>query len=251
MAALLVCFGLFLAVAAPWFDRPVFLREALNDQDVRFRVALATRTRADRLPWPLMAAIACVMVILAAAVWYRGIDVSVAWSLAYAAFGMGILVGYLRLRRPQARSAAILTRRNVAAFVPYYLFVLAVLVALCPLFYASIPAVAIPAIIATCCSLITIFVSIRLATLPAVLSGDDPTIEAELDNRLRSNRVRVFLSLAFVEVFLFTAYINLSAVRTLWAAHLELAVAVAFGVFSLWSISHGTRCNTGESHASQ
>jgi hypothetical protein len=248
IAAWLAFTALALA-ASPWLVR-VFARKVHFGGDLGETTSVFV-TGTEGLPFYVAPGTACVWMALAIAVWYEKIGVSFAFSLAYASLGGLVLFGYLRVRRTQARSAAVLRPRSIASFVPYGWFVLAVAAAFSPLLLVKAPGLEIPAIVVTFCSLVTILVAAQLGTLPAMLAGDRPVIEARQDNRRRCVRTRRFLTYAYMQPFFFFLLsggpLSDNRLRAREVV-LEGCVLIAFAAFTWWSRLHEERCSVRDCH---
>ncbi len=114
---------------------------------------------------------------------------------------------FVRLRNTQRKRVAALSVRAPEQVIPAYWFVLAVAVALSALVYAGRPGLTLGSLLVCASSLIVVFIAWRLTHLGAILSGTDLPAEQLVDDRLRSYRSCMVLTLAFVQPFVFMSQI--------------------------------------------
>jgi hypothetical protein len=125
----------------------------------------------------------------------------------YAVFCLGfpgfLGVAYLQLRNRQTKRVAQIDVRTAFTVLPTYWYGVAVVAALLPTVDLRSATLRIPAAIVIFCAFALIVTAWRLATMPALLSGDDVPVERFVDDRLRFIRTATTLIFAPGVVFVY------------------------------------------------
>lgn len=129
-------------------------------------------------------------------------------TLLYAAdvFALAAILtlGYARLRRATRRRFASLHVRAAGTIAPWYAWAIVAITSVLPL--AWLPRTPVSACLVTAAGVAIVLLAWRVASLPALLNGEDLAVEAFVDERLRAARVTNLLSTAVAPSFVFEAF---------------------------------------------
>jgi hypothetical protein len=162
------------------------------------------------------------------AIWY---------AAAFLTLSAGMAAAYLHLRRVAGRRIAVLSARTATSVVPWFWFAVAAAVTLATLVWSELRAPGWPAVAVALAALASTYLASRVATMPALLSGDDVPAERFVDEHLRFGRATAILLFAFVELFVFVMFdIGRSGQ---WQGNVAIALttALAWVAYSVWTIA--------------
>jgi hypothetical protein len=177
----------------------------LDERDAaRVKDAVARRVRLEGLNGAAMASvIGSASLVAGALAVFTALDPTLLYAVVCVVLSATLANGYLHLRRAGTRRIASLRARDRGSVVPVWLSVVVALTAVTPLAFIDIAPVA--AILATVAAVVIAVVGERVAHLPALLSGDDPAVDAFVDERLRAVRVVNIVGTATAPAYVFDA----------------------------------------------
>ena len=199
----------------------------------RLRAALARRTQAERLPSTAIAlALAGVFLAGAAVMAFTAAPLPVVFAIVFAVMAVAFAALFALADRAGSRRVAALRPRERTGVVPAWLWALVAVSAVVPLAFVDVALV--PAIIVTAASVTVELIGDRIARLPAVLPGVDPTVEAYVDERLRMIRGVAISGSAAMPPYVFAMTALLAAARpvTWWQG---VALGVSFAATIAWN----------------
>ncbi len=185
--AFLVGFGAVVLVgAARLNDIRRFFRR--GERTPELEAALARRADLESLsplPWRVGGAVA---MLCGALVLTRVIGPIVGYALACASLALPLGWTFARLRNHGLRRAAVLAPRRPDAVLSRVWLVLGALAGLAPLITLRIPAYRLSGAIVTFAALVIWAAVVVVRDMPALLSGEDPECEMQIESRLRERR---------------------------------------------------------------
>jgi hypothetical protein len=131
------------------------------------------------------------------------IPIALLYAAVTIALALGSFAGYVRLRRISGPRAASLRIRHPWNVVPWYAYAALTSVALLPLL--TIARTPVAAVLVGGAALLIVATGWKVATLPALLGGDDLPVERFVDERVRMVRVVSLLGTSTAPVFVFFA----------------------------------------------
>jgi len=208
MTGFFAAFGVFMIVkrgcfgSASSFTRMIDVSGDLED---RFDAARRLRTCDEALPSAAMGmTIGCIGLALALGAALTNVSLGALYALLASALAIVLTFAYLRLRSVRTRSYAALDVRDARAVAPPYVWALAAVATVTPLVWLrSDPVVAL---IVTVSGVVILVLANRVAAMPALLHGDDVTVERFVDIRLREGRTSNLLAIAVAPGYVFEAF---------------------------------------------
>jgi len=133
---------------------------------------------------------------------------TISLALLYAActvlLAVGLFAGYLRLRHLGGRRVAALQARTPFDVVPPYAYAIALAVAFAP--FVALRVAPLAAVVVTLASLAILAIAWQVASLPALITGDDVPVERFADARIREVRTTNLIGVAAAPVFVFLVF---------------------------------------------
>ncbi|GEM_PF-2416739 len=196
----------------------------------RLQAAVARRDALESFPSAAMATgIALAALIAAVLGALTSAPISLLFAMLCLVLAGTVAYGYIRLRRAGTRRVASLRARHQSSAIAPWMMTAAVVAAVSPLVF--IDAAPLPAIVVTAASVAIALVGVRVAQLPALLSGVDPQVEAYLDDRVRALRSVNLVGLATAPAYVFESTLTIGAHGASWP-HAIAWIAVTFAAFA-------------------
>lgn len=175
----------------PWADRlaaVVRRREQLED--------LHSQTMAY-----VLGGCSLLLAVLAA---FTPLAVTLLYALLCVVLALTIATEYERLRRVAGPRAASLRMRDPGAVAPWYVYALTAAAVVSPLTY--IPVAPVAAVLVTIAGLLMGGVALGVVKSPAVIPGNDVSVEQYVDDRLRAIRAVNLLGTSAAPAFVFASF---------------------------------------------
>ncbi len=227
-----VLFGVYLAARPACLGqvRSLFRAVIVPDQELaeRLRSAHMRRKEAEGRSLQLGWAVALIAFVCAGLSWFTDVPQQLWYAVLCVCLAGSFGIAYLNLRSATKRRSALLRQRSAAA--PTWVFLVAVLSALSLLVYADTIQMAVAAWFVTLSCIFTVFLAWRVATMPALLIGDDSVVELFVDERLRRIRTGAVLTFAVVPQFVYASFSGwqTSEIHTVaWGVTLVTWIAVS------------------------
>jgi hypothetical protein len=179
------------------------------------------------LAWLAFAA-CCALGVGTPALWYAAAFLTLSGVMAAV---------FLHVRSVAKKRIALLSTRSATEVVPWYWFAAAAVVAVAALAWSELREPGWPALLICAAALASAWLAWRIATMPALLSGDDVPAERYVDEHLRFGRATAVLLFAFVEVFVFVMFDIGRSGTFRGSAVLAWTTAFAWLAFSAWTIA--------------
>lgn len=228
MVGFFVLYGLWLIVKRQRFaSAGSFCCGLCLDQPMQQRLVLAyqRREQLEGLPSSRMGAIlgglSLLMAVLAT---ITQVPVVVLYAANVVALAAILTFTYTHLRQLTKRRVATLQLRDPNTIAPWYAWTLVSTTVVLPLLW--LPSAPVASCLVTAAGVAIAVLARQVASMPALLSGDDVAVEAFVDARLRKVRAFNLLSTAIAPGFVFEAFTGYLDS----AAH---AAAMAFGLLTL------------------
>jgi hypothetical protein len=177
------------------------------DGPARVRLGSAVRERQTReaLPSSAMAVtIGGVSLVMAVVAALTTASVTLLYAMLTFVLGAVLSIAYVRFRRSESRRVASLRARRTRDVVAWYIWPIVSLAAVSPVFWFHGAPLASPIIV--CAGLTIEVLAYRVATMPALLLGDDVLVERFVDDRLRAIRTTNLLAVAVAPGYVFEAF---------------------------------------------
>ncbi|HEY0394683.1 MAG TPA: hypothetical protein VGD01_09330 [Candidatus Elarobacter sp.] len=207
---MIVFFALFGAGMVLWRNElarvgPLIGVAALDGADeARLRVAIERRERLERLPAAAMGnTVGCAALAAAVAGTLTPAPTVILYAVVCVVLAATLAAAYVRLRRAGPRRVASLRARTLSTIVPWWLQTVVAMAVVSPLAFVDVEPVA--AVLVTGAALAIAVLGERVARLPAILSDEDPLVDAYVDERLRSVRAVNVLATATAPAYVFEA----------------------------------------------
>jgi len=179
------------------------------------------------LAW-IVFAVCCAMGLGTPALWY---------AAAFLTLSVGMAAAFLHVRLAATKRIALLESRSATEVVPWYWFAAATVVALGAVAWSELREPGWPAPLVCAAALASAWLAWRIATAPALLTGDDVPAERFVDEHLRFGRATAVLLFAFVEVFVFVMF-DIGRSGTFRGSEvIAWTTAFAWLAFSAWTIA--------------
>ena len=208
MTGFFVLFGLYMATQAGYFAQVcgIFSRIVVPDLATaeRLKAALLRRKSAEGISMNLGWIVAVVAFLCAGLTWFTDVVPQVWYAVLCLTISGTFGIVLLRLRTALTKRAAQLAPRRVGA--PLWVFILALISAVSLLAFTEDRALMLAAVLVMISCIVTTAIAWRVATMPALLTGEDPDVEAFVDDRLRRTRTLMILIYAVVPQFVFASY---------------------------------------------
>jgi hypothetical protein len=188
----------------------------------RLHRALISRSGREGFSRWLGVAIGGCAFVLAALAATTAIPLTLLYAALAIALAFGLFAGYVRLRRAGGPRAASLRVRHPMNVLPWYAYAAVTAVALLPLL--TVGRTPLAAALVSAAALLIVTTGWRVASLPALLGGDDVPVERFVDERVRRVRVVNLLGTSTAPVFVFIA------LRAHWTPLDAAAAVFAFAV---------------------
>ena len=203
-----VLFGAYLAARPTGLGQACrfFRAVVVPDQEValRLRSAHMRRQEAEGTSSQLGWAVSLVAFVCAGLSWFTLVPQQLWYALLCVCIAGSFGIAYLSLRSATKRRSAVLRQRPAAA--PTWVFLAAVVSALSLLAYADTIQMAVAAGFVALSCVFTLFLAWRVATMPALLTGEDSVVELFVDERLRRIRTGAVLTFAVVPQFVYASF---------------------------------------------
>ncbi len=201
-----------------------------GDEAAQGRLHRALLQRAEREGFSTMLGIAigACGFVLAALTAMTAAPLTLLYAALATALALGLFAGYVRLRRVGGPRAASLRIRHPWNVLPWYAYAAVTAAALLPLL--AVDRTPLAAALVSAAALLIVATGWNVASLPALLGGDDVPVELFVDERIRKVRVVNLLGTSTAPVFVFFAF------RAHWMPLDAGAAAYAFAVLiASWS----------------
>jgi hypothetical protein len=163
----------------------------------RLDAACRQRERDEAFPSSTLGAgFGALQIAIAMLIAATNISLEILFACMYCPLAVVTAVLYLRLRAAGAKRYASLDVRDLIAVAPSYIWAVAVIATVTPLLW--LPVDPTGALLATISGIAISILGNRVATMPALLHGDDLVVERFLDDRLREGRTSSILALGIM-----------------------------------------------------
>ncbi len=206
ISVFLVGFGVLTLIRTDkMVDPKCFFKRDFKDREVgpRLEAILEKRRRIEAFPRAGYLFIGAVSIVLGIATALKLILPVLAYANLCLIIAITLGAAFVRMRNTNVRRAASLAPRSAGSVVNGIWYGCAAVTSLLPLVYVGTPALRIAAILVALSSLTIVVVSIRIAGMASILTGDDTELEVVVDDRLRSGRVATMLIYAYTVPFVF------------------------------------------------
>jgi hypothetical protein len=154
----------------------------------RLERALRTRSQAENVPHGVTRAATVMVLAMALLTALRLIPTSLLVATVQTAFSITLLAKYLYVRRKNTSRFATLRSRNIFGVLPAPTIAAVTLGTLSAAIVGFDVHYRVSAIVTVVWSSVLIWIAWRIADAPALLMGEDPTLEAVVDDGLRNQR---------------------------------------------------------------
>ncbi len=203
-----ILYGLYMAVRPVCFAQvcPLFSGIVVPDHELamRLRSAQLRRKEAEGIPLRLGWAVALVAFLCAGLSWFTSVPQQLWYALLCVCIAGSFGIAYLSIRSATKKRSAILHQRSIGA--PIWVFIVAVLSALSLFVYADNAKLAFAVSLVAASCIFTSFLAWRVATMPALLTGQDNVVEVFVDDRLRRVRAGAVVTFAVVPQFVYASF---------------------------------------------
>ncbi|MHB8463021.1 MAG: hypothetical protein ACYDA1_10260 [Vulcanimicrobiaceae bacterium] len=232
-----VLFGVYLAARPACFAQvcPLFRAVIVPDQALaeRLRSAQMRRKDAEGISLQLGWAVALVAFVCAGLSWFSNVPQQLWYALLCVCMAGSFGIAYLSLRSATKRRTAVLQQRSASA--PMWVFFAGVASALSLLVYADTIQIAFSAGFVALSCIFTVFLAWRVATMPALLTGDDSVVELFVDERLRRIRTGAVLTFTVIPQYVYASFSGwqTNEIHTIaWGFTLATWIAVSVYIFT-------------------
>jgi len=174
-----------------------FVRKLDVSSDLKARLDAACRRREcdEGLPTTtLSVSFGAAELLLAIVAARTDIPLGMLFAFMYCPLAFALTLAYFRLQRAGTKRYASLEVRDTVAVAPPYVWAIAAIATVMPLL--SLPSDPAGALLAATSGIVILILGNRVASLPALLRGDDLIVERFLDVRLREGRTSYLLAIA-------------------------------------------------------
>jgi hypothetical protein len=200
VAIALLLSGLFMVSRRKFFgSASTFVGNVNVSGELRVRLDAACRQRERDEAFPssmLGAAFGVLQITLAVLIAATNISLGILFACIYCPLAVMMALLYLRLRVAGSKRYASLDVRDLVSVVPTYVWTVAVIATITPLLL--LPTDPVGALLATIAGIAMCILGNRVATMPALLHGDDLVVERFVDVRLREGRTSSVLALGII-----------------------------------------------------
>ena len=208
MTGFFVLFGTYFATQAAYFSqvRGICARMVVPDCATaqRLKDAQVRRKAAEGISEHLGWLVTIVAFLCAGLTWFTNVVPQLWYALLCLTISGTFGVVVLRLRSALTKRAAQLAPRRLGA--PPWLFIAALISAISLLAFAQDRTLTVAAVLVIMSCIFTTAIAWRVASMPALLTGEDPDVEAFIDDRLRRTRTLMILIYAVVPQFVFASF---------------------------------------------
>ncbi len=197
------------------------------ESQARLHEVLLRRSCLEAMPAAAGVAVATGDAALAVLALVTTIPLALLYAACTVLLAAGLFAGYLRLRRLGGRRVASLQARTPFDVVPPYAYAIALAVAFAP--FVALRVAPLAAVVVTLASLAILAIAWQVASLPALITGDDVPVERFADARIREVRTTNLIGVAAAPVFVFLAFTQGTAAQPAIAVA-TLAVVMATAV---------------------
>jgi hypothetical protein len=167
----------------------------------RLHRALADRSDREGFSAAIGAAIGACAFVAALVTATTALPLALLYAALAIVLALGLFAGYVRLRRIGGPRAASLRSRHPWQVVPWYAYAAVSVVALLPLL--ALDRTPVAAVLVSAAALLIAATGRQVASLPALLAGDDVPVERFVDERVRRVRVVNLLGTSTAPVVVF------------------------------------------------
>jgi hypothetical protein len=201
----------------------------------RIDAVVAARADADAFPRYLPFVAGGMWIVLAALVGAGLLAPALGYAVGCVAFATFLAYAYLRSRNARGSRVALLVPRTLGMPLPRGWYALAALSACAVLVFSPEPRLRIAAVLVCASALITVALTVLTTAAPALLFGQDLSVERFVDDRVRFARTAGLLNLAFVQPFVFCAFAWAISSVAYGALAVEATFAALFA-FAVWMV---------------
>jgi hypothetical protein len=207
LGVFLLGFGLWRMLGA---RRAANLRRYFSAQErtPEVEAALARRQALEALPLGAWYVPGAVNVLLGIAVLTGMIEGIAAYGLGMCAFAVSLGFAYSRMRNNGIRRAAALQPRTLTSIVPFAWYPAAAAASVSPLAFLDAPGYGLASICVCVASVATFVVAALSNNMAALMTGDDPNAELQVEARLRCARVKELFAIGMAVPFVFVAMVS-------------------------------------------
>ncbi len=219
VSVFLVVFGMYQIVRANRLSDPKqFFQREMKDKELgmRLRTVLERRRTLEAFPPAGYVCIGAVSVALGIASAFKLLIPVLAYASLCLFIAIVLSILLLRIRNTGERRAATLVPRSAASAVNGTWYGCAVVTSLLPLVFWTTPDLRPASILIAASSLTIVIMSIRIAGMASILTGEDSELEIAVDERLRCSRVAMLLLLAYTVPFVLFGMSPSSAENTFY-----------------------------------
>ncbi|MBD5656296.1 MAG: hypothetical protein IAI50_14115 [Candidatus Eremiobacteraeota bacterium] len=177
------------------------------EEPARVRVRSAVRLRQEREGFSsvtMAESIGGTSLGLAAIAALTSVSVTLLYAALTLVLASVLTTAYVRFRRAESRRVASLVARHVRDVAPWYVWAVVTVATVLPLCWLDRAPSASLAV--TVAGIAIGSLANRVATMPALLTGDDVPVERYVDERLRAIRTANLLAIAVAPAYIFEAF---------------------------------------------